>query len=593
MASTSDATRQPHVGDIVLLKQGIGVVRYYGEVDFDESNLYYGIELKGPRIAGGHNGTYAGKRYFTTTGGDGRGIFVRTPIRVITSEEILEKLAEIYDILKGRRGHSHFIDRATYDELYSRHEELKTELNDKNAQLNDLSMDLSLLKEQVSIMKGALGDKIDETAQMTEKISTAERKLGSRLSQLDMSGMAQKLLQEEADAPLSIPDYSLQNGNGAHHNNNNNNNTQQQQQQQQQQQPRTGHRKQRSSTTIELDQLNDDFGDIARNVQAFGNKNKKMMGPTHYRKFSNTTKEILDQQRAKTGMIPGQYNRIHGNNAFGMQPFEDGQEESPDASNNYNTPATASSSMSSTPQTTTKKGGGHRARGSVQIGDFVDEDGVDNGSDDDDDEAPPARTRARQSRESRQLDDGDVDAVIGDGDADDIENGIKRAPKNRASRESRQLHDVDVIIGADEEQDAPPKRNGKTRASRESRQIDDDDMADIGSADNNNNNNSKGRRGSNELNPDEVAEDSSSPHMNGNSNGVNGMNGLNGMNGNAPNASKKSRGSIQMEEPVNLLSGDALQSHNQAQDTVEKATHKKSDTMTSDSSAYRAFMSVD
>ena len=78
------------IGDIVLLTQGIGVIRYYGKVDFDvEGGEWFGIELKGPPIAGGHNGTYDDKKYFETRGGDGRGIFVRKPdvLRIITSKK--------------------------------------------------------------------------------------------------------------------------------------------------------------------------------------------------------------------------------------------------------------------------------------------------------------------------------------------------------------------------------------------------------------------------------------------------------------------------------------------------------------------------
>ena len=87
----SSSKRKAKKGDIILLQQGIGVVRYYGEVDFDEERLYYGVELKGPRITGGHNGTYNGKKYFTVTGGDGRGIFIQQSniLRIISSEEIL------------------------------------------------------------------------------------------------------------------------------------------------------------------------------------------------------------------------------------------------------------------------------------------------------------------------------------------------------------------------------------------------------------------------------------------------------------------------------------------------------------------------
>ena len=269
----SSSKRTAQIGDIVLLQQGIGVIRYRGEVDFDEGEEYFGVELKGPQITGGHNGTYNGKKYFVTRGGDGRGIFIRKPqiLRIISSEEILEKLAEIYDILKGRRGHSHFIDRQSYNDLEEQHNDLQLKYKDKEQELTDLQLDLSLYKEQISMMKGTLGDKIEETAKMTErnnymssKIQRAEDQLGSRLSQTNLGHVA-KLLQSEQEPSSS--------------NNNNNNEPQPSQLSTYQppdlsnkDKPKSRHTKQRSSTTIELDQLQDNFSEIARSVQAYGQK---------------------------------------------------------------------------------------------------------------------------------------------------------------------------------------------------------------------------------------------------------------------------------------------------------------------------------
>lgn len=279
----SSSKRNAQIGDIVLLQQGIGVIRYRGEVDFDEGEEYFGVELKGPSISGGHNGTYNGKKYFVTRGGDGRGIFIRKPqiLRIISSEEILEKLAEIYDILKGRRGHSHFIDRQSYENLEEQHNDLKSKYHDKEQELTDLQLDLSLLKEQISMMKGTLGDKIEETAKMTEhnnymtqKIQRAEDQLGSRLSQTNLNHVAQLLQSEQETEPQQQPS-SFSNGgtNGTNEpqpsqlstykppdlNGNDN-------------KPRPRHNKQKSSTTIELDQLQDNFSEIARSVQAYGQK---------------------------------------------------------------------------------------------------------------------------------------------------------------------------------------------------------------------------------------------------------------------------------------------------------------------------------
>ena len=88
-------------------------------------------------------------------------------------------------------------------------------------------MDLALLKEQISMMKGTLGDKIEETAKMTEKISNVEAELGSRLSQVNFDAV-KKALQTDIDQqddnnntnePSHLeyqnPDYNqISNGNG-------------------------------------------------------------------------------------------------------------------------------------------------------------------------------------------------------------------------------------------------------------------------------------------------------------------------------------------------------------------------------------------
>merc|ERR1719410_1332884 len=155
-----------------------------------------------------------------------------------------------------------------------------------------------------------------------------------------------------------------------------------------QQQNQTKHRKQRSSTTIALDQLNDDFSSIAKNVQAYGSKQPMVSGPTHYRKFSNTTKMIMDQHK-------------NGNDdANGWQ------------------------------QSTSK---GHRARDSMKIADIVDEHGIDYDSeeeeemqqqrlerqsnDEKDEETKERPVKTRNARESIQLDDNQVHSfVVGDDD---------------------------------------------------------------------------------------------------------------------------------------------------------------------------------
>eukprot|EP01083_Nonionella_stella_P022670 62696_1 len=545
------SSQTPRLGDIVLLQQGIGVIRYYGNVDWDEETSYFGVELKGPSISGGHNGTYNGKKYFTVSGGDGRGIFVKTSniLRVISSEEILEKLAEVYDILKGRKGHSHFIDRARYDDLYTEHEKLQDAYQDKLTEVEDLNTDLAILKEQISMMKGTLHDKIDETAKIHDKVAKAERKLGTRISQFDLESVKKQLEKDandiENNQSMNIPDYSKTT-------------------------KKKGHTKQRSTTEIELDQLHDDFSDIAKTVQAYGQKNMDITGPTHYRRFSNTTKQILDEHK-RSGQQIGQYTKT-------------------------------------APQKNGKKGKGHRARGSMKIGDITDGQGIDYDTDeeqqklereseneDDDNTQQKRKPKTRQSRQSRQLDD-EHDQINNtyfndeqeikereSNEEDDDDTQPKRTVKSRASRESRQLDDVEVTYGDD---DAPPKRTQKSRASRESRQLDGDDIDNYGSED----------EDEEEYEEDdhimEIQDDPLGNNMQIDAN-IRGK----------QIKRNKARGSFQVAQPV--LSASMLETHNEhhleeaagqingPKDSYHPPTHKKSDTMTSDSSAYRAFMSVD
>jgi len=412
----------------------------------------------------------------------------------------LEKLAEIYDILKGRRGHSHFIDRGTYDDLLSQHQRLEEKWEEKCNEIEELNIDLSLLKEQINMMKGTLGDKLEETATMNDKIQRAEKKLGSRLSQVDLSSVKQQLEKEqnkEIQQKYKVPDYSKSTN--------------------------TKHRKQRSSTTLELDQLNDDFSDIAKNVQAYGAKDVAVSGPTHYRKFSNTTKQIMEQHK-NAGVPIGGYSNMNG-----------------------------------------RKNKGHRARDSMKIGDIVDDDGIDFESDheqkleresndedieEEEEERNKNKNKKHRSRESRQLDDDEVN--VSDYFEEEEEEYLgdieqKRKPKTRKSRESRQLDDYEIV-----------QKQPKSRKSRESRQLDDFEI----------------------HSEDEQVDDVSFK---------------------PPVKKNKARGSFQMEAAV--LSSAVLETHNEhhlEQEAAEingpkdhQQKHKKSDTMTSDSTAYRAFMSVD
>merc|ERR1719510_2020048 len=85
------------VGDVIICEQGLGIVRFAGEIQpWDETVL--GVELKDssqvdPR--GNTNGTWNGVTYFTCP--DNAGVFVTQEDikRVVTSEEILLRCAQL------------------------------------------------------------------------------------------------------------------------------------------------------------------------------------------------------------------------------------------------------------------------------------------------------------------------------------------------------------------------------------------------------------------------------------------------------------------------------------------------------------------
>eukprot|EP01084_Bolivina_argentea_P197697 338736_1 len=87
------------IGDVVLVSgHRLAVVRFVGNVDFTNGVLV-GVELKGHRDEKfGCDGTVDGRKYFKTKH-DKAGLFVKNPVRKITAEELLQKVAELNEKL--------------------------------------------------------------------------------------------------------------------------------------------------------------------------------------------------------------------------------------------------------------------------------------------------------------------------------------------------------------------------------------------------------------------------------------------------------------------------------------------------------------
>jgi len=93
----TEQNQTPRIGDVVLVDDRVGVVRYVGPLHLDKS-IHFGIEIKGQPLEDGHDGTLDNARYFQVT--QGHGIFTKEIDRVIRPEELLEKLASLYEIIK-------------------------------------------------------------------------------------------------------------------------------------------------------------------------------------------------------------------------------------------------------------------------------------------------------------------------------------------------------------------------------------------------------------------------------------------------------------------------------------------------------------
>jgi len=114
-----------HPGDIVRVAEGIGVVRYIGDVRFDKKSIWAGVELV--EKLGFHDGVVGGKRYFKCK--DGHGIFVETEkIRQkILPEELLERVTLLSaDIRRYKRENEEMHDRV--QRLEKRHREAGVDL---------------------------------------------------------------------------------------------------------------------------------------------------------------------------------------------------------------------------------------------------------------------------------------------------------------------------------------------------------------------------------------------------------------------------------------------------------------------------------
>ena len=178
-------------GDIVIIKEGIGIVRYVGELDGYGSDVYIGIELKGSNISikNGNNGEYNDIQYFKCKQRN-RGIFVRSDniLRILNNEELVDKLSFIYDIVNGTKRNifqTEFIHRSYYRKLLDQYNIIKGQ----RKEFDNLVLEYAILKEQIQLFKQKINIKDNENMQLHNKIAKAEKKIGRSLSQIDLDSL--------------------------------------------------------------------------------------------------------------------------------------------------------------------------------------------------------------------------------------------------------------------------------------------------------------------------------------------------------------------------------------------------------------------
>ncbi|ETO26395.1 restin-like protein [Reticulomyxa filosa] len=186
----TESTTLPRVGDAVLLENArVGIVRYVGPLHTD-SSVNFGIEVKGDALRGGHDGTVDNRKYFQSEAG--HGMLTREIERVIPAEELLEKVAYLYAIIKSDGGTTknesreamigqQFVDKTRYAKLLEEYRSLQV-LNDQlKAKNESLEFENQLLRTQSA-------HKVEDLVTLHNKVNSWASRFGMRrptLSSLD------------------------------------------------------------------------------------------------------------------------------------------------------------------------------------------------------------------------------------------------------------------------------------------------------------------------------------------------------------------------------------------------------------------------
>jgi len=100
-ASNFEDNEAPKLGDVVLLEDGIGIIRFLGQVpELSITGLRYGVELKGVTLPNGTDGSIGQQRYFKCPHGAGTFVESESLVRIISPEELLQTVGILNQCLK-------------------------------------------------------------------------------------------------------------------------------------------------------------------------------------------------------------------------------------------------------------------------------------------------------------------------------------------------------------------------------------------------------------------------------------------------------------------------------------------------------------
>ncbi|ETO22796.1 hypothetical protein RFI_14397 [Reticulomyxa filosa] len=190
----------PSVGDVVLVNDRVGIVRYVGPLAEDKGT-YFGLEMKGEALKDGHDGTLDNKKYFNAKIGleylqnkfkekFDQSNKKKKKKRVIPPEELLEKVASLYDIIKNNKGTGmkregtkedikdrYFVDKKRHEELSRKYESVQLAYESLMEKCEKLELQNQTLRSQSAHKVNDLSNIDNSHLLATDELLSSSEKL--------------------------------------------------------------------------------------------------------------------------------------------------------------------------------------------------------------------------------------------------------------------------------------------------------------------------------------------------------------------------------------------------------------------------------